>query len=259
MAGMSDDEPEELPDELEPLEIEVPKKDPRPWEFDLDNLPEEFTAEIVRRLRMSELRALEEADLTDRQRDSLQAAEAELFAPMKDAFKGVLDGLKINEQLAETVGKAWAPINAELTAKFANLIPKVDYSHLFPKRDFSHILPKIEAADLPEIMRRPGRFDVLADMRPLMDDLKTGPSPESRLLGEIVDHQAEELAARQEQVERERQMLELFGQSVASQTQSLAHQETIAAGAKAAERRERIIIGLTVLTLVVGAIALFRM
>lgn len=80
----------------------VEPEEPQPKDFgsskgrrlDRENLPEEFTSEFLEKLPISDIRWLEsEAELTPRQRETLQAVVAEWIAPVRAAASKATEGL----------------------------------------------------------------------------------------------------------------------------------------------------------------------
>ncbi len=91
--------------------------------LDRDNLPEEFTVDLLRHLPMADLLYLErDAELTDRQRETFQAGMKDVMAPIRAAMAEALAPM-VKQQFAG-IAEAMKPLMAQQFAGFGETARK---------------------------------------------------------------------------------------------------------------------------------------
>lgn len=227
------------PGEENTLGFKVPDRGPRPWDFDLDNLPEEFTPEIVGRLTLDEMETLEAAALNPRQRESFDEALAEILKPAAEAARKALAGLQVNNRIAETVQKALQQVRPAWTDQMQKAVRA---SH--PQVDLRAISTENErrAGPLRLITQQPNRLPP-----PL--------PPRNTMLLDLAEEREQQYAAEQERAARERQTLEFMGQSVTTQLEMLNLQKTQADESKTDRKLEWAVLIVAIIGVLVSLTA----
>lgn len=238
----------------------VPARDdsPRPWEFDLGNLPEEFTTEILRRLTIDELEQLEELAATDdgmspQQRASFKAANDELTAPLREALDGLAHG------------------RTKLAAAYAALGKQKTNFKLPPLRNATADNAAAESirtalASIGKINSNPATAKAMSNLRASM---LHGQDDHDELMATITERQRIEAQREAQAIAREERLVELaaltLDATVATRDAATAtHSATEAARAdaraagKTALRFNWAILGASVLGIVVSVIALLH-